>query len=87
MLLLIAGLNNPLTAQPQYYNFNNDGSQNMFPWNTVGGKDVQLLYLAGDFSQPTAAPAGNIISIAFRVPTAYPLGPWTYNTLVIQMGQ
>jgi hypothetical protein len=86
-LLLIAGLNNSLTAQPQYYNYNTAGSANSFPWNIAAGKEVQLLYLAGDFNQPSAAPAGNIISIAFRINESYPLGPWTYNTLTIKLGQ
>jgi hypothetical protein len=87
-LLLIAGLNSSLTAQtPQYYNYNTAGSANSFPWNITAGKDVQLLYLAGDFNQPSAAPAGNIVSIAFRINESYPLGPWTYTTLTIKMGQ
>jgi hypothetical protein len=88
ILLLIAGLNSSLTAQlPQYYNYNTDGSNNSFPMNIVAGKNVQLLYLAGDFNQPTPAPAGNIISVGYRIASLYPLGPWTYTNLEIKMGQ
>src|ERR1017187_8577413 len=88
ILLLLAGLNSSLSAQtPQYYNYNTAGSANSFPWCIAAVKDAQLLYLAGDLNQPSAAPAGNITSIAFRINETYPLGPWTYNTLTIQMGQ
>ena len=48
MLLLMAGLNSSLIAQPQYYNYNTNGSNNSFPFGIAAGKDVQLLYLAGD---------------------------------------
>jgi len=85
ILLFIAGLNSPLTAQPQYYNYNTTGTSNSFPWNIAGGKEVQLLYLPGDFIQPTPAPAGNITSIAFMINQV--LGPWTYTDLTIKMGQ
>jgi hypothetical protein len=87
ILLLIAGLNSSLTAQPQYYNYNTNGSNNSFPFNIAAGKEVQLLYLAGDFNQPSAAPAGNITSVSFRIGDTYPLGPWTYTDFTIKMGQ
>ena len=72
---------------PQYFNYNTNGSNNSFPFNISSGKDVQLLYLPGDFNQPTPAPAGNITSISFRIADTYPLGPWTYTDLTIKMGQ
>ena len=84
-LLIIAGLKGSISAQPQYYNFNTLGSANSFPLNIAAGKDVQLLYLAGDFNQPTPAPAGNIVSIALMI--GQTLGPWTYTNLTISMGQ
>jgi hypothetical protein len=88
ILLIIAGLNDSVIAQtPQYYNFNVNGSNNSFPTNIAGGKDVQLLYLAGNFNQPGPAPAGNIVSIALRIADTYPLGPWVYTNFTIQMGQ
>jgi hypothetical protein len=88
ILLLIAGLNGSLTAQPQYYNYNTGGSgSNSFPFNMPAGKDVQLLYLAGDFNQPTPAPAGNITSISLFISPSYSLGPWTYTDFTIKMGQ
>jgi len=88
ILLLIAGLYDSLTAQPQYYNYNTAGSgSNSFPWNITTGKDVQLLYLAGDFNQPSPAPAGNILSVSFFISPSYPLGPWTYTDLTIKMAQ
>jgi hypothetical protein len=88
ILLIIAGLNDSVIAQtPQYYNYSINGSNNSFPTNIAAGKEVQLLYLAGNFNQPTPAPAGNIISIALRIADAYPLGPWTYTDFTIKMGQ
>jgi hypothetical protein len=76
-----------LLTVPEYYNYNTNGSNNSFPWNLEGGKEVQLLYLPGDFNQPAPAPAGNIESISFRIGNAYPLGPATYTGLTIKMGQ
>lgn len=87
VLFLIVGICSALQAQPQYYNYNTNGSNNSFPFNIAGGKDVQLLYLPGDFSQPTPAPAGNIISVSFRIADSYALGPWTYTDFTIKMGQ
>ena len=87
ILLLIAGLNNSLNAQPAYYNYNTDGSANSFPLGIAGGKQVELLYLAGDFNQPSAAPAGAIVSVAFRINSGYPITNVTYNTMTISMGQ
>jgi hypothetical protein len=88
LLILIAGLNSSLTAQPQYYNYNTAGDgANSFPFNTATGKNVQLLYLAGDFNQPTPAPAGSITSVSFFIHPSYPLGPWTYTDFTIKMGQ
>ncbi len=87
ILLLITVLNDSLTAQPQYYNYNTNGSNNSFPFNIAAGKEVQLLYLPGDFNQPTPAPAGNIASISILIATSYPLGPWTYTDLTIKMAQ
>jgi len=86
IILVLAGLNSSLTAQPQYYNYTGSGNgTNNFPFNVAAGKDVQLIYLAGDFNQPTAAPAGNIISVAIFLNTA--LGPATYTNFTIKMGQ
>jgi hypothetical protein len=70
-----------------YYNYNTNGSNNSFPFNIATGKDVQLLYLPGDFTQPTPAPAGSISSLSIRIGDAFPLGPWTYTDLTIKMGQ
>jgi hypothetical protein len=72
---------------PEYYNYNTNGANNSFPWNIESGKEVQLLYLPGDFNQPSAAPAGNIASLSFRIGDTYPLGPATYTDLTIKMGQ
>lgn len=87
ILLLLAGSIGSLSAQPQYYNYNTNGAGNSFPFNITGGKEVQLLYLPGDFNQPSPAPAGNIISISFRIGDSYPLGPWTYTDFTIKMAQ
>ena len=74
-------------SDPLYYNYNTNGSNNSFPFNISGGKDIQLLYLPGDFNQPIPAPAGNITSISLRIADSYPLGPWTYTDLTIKVGQ
>ena len=70
---------------PQYYNYNTITETNSFPFNIDLGKQVQLLYLAGDFSQPTPAPAGTIVSLSFIM--AEDLGPYTYSDMVIKVGQ
>ncbi len=85
LLSLIAVLNSSLSAQPQYYNFNNGTGSNSFPFNVTTGKDVQLLYRAGAFNQPTSAPAGNIVSISIRLSAA--MSSITYTNLIIKMGQ
>lgn len=87
LLLLTAVLCSPSAAQPQYYNYNTNGNNNSFPFNMSDGKQVQLLYLPGDFNQPSAAPAGSLASISFRIGDTYPLGPFTYTDLTIKMGQ
>jgi hypothetical protein len=88
ILLIIAGLSGTLTAQtPQYYNFNSGTTSDLAPFNTPGGMEMYTLFLAGDFSTPSAAPAGNITTIYIRIAASYPLGPWTYTNLTIAMGQ
>jgi trimeric autotransporter adhesin len=83
----MAGLSGSLTAQPEYYNFNTNGSNNSFPFGMAGGKEVQLLYLAGDFNQPSPAPSGTIISISFRVGDVYPITNFDYTDFSIKMAQ
>lgn len=74
-----------LFSQPQYYNYNTAGTTNSFPFNIATGKQVQLLYLPGDFTSPTPAPSGNITKLYFKMNAV--LGPWTYTNFVIKMGQ
>jgi hypothetical protein len=72
-------------AQPQYYNFQNVGtSSNSFPFNVAGGKAVQWLFQAGEFTQPSPAPGGNITRVYFFMTTA---GTRTFTNLEIKMGQ
>src|ERR1035437_243725 len=86
ILLIIVGLNDSLTAQPQYYNYTGAGNgSNSFPFNVGGGKDVQLLYLSGEFNQPTPAPAGNIISVSLFFNAGF--GPATFTDMTIKLGQ
>ena len=87
ILLFITGLNLSLSAQPAYYNYNTDGSANSFPLGISSGKEVQLLYLPGDFNTPTTAPAGLITSVAFRINSGYPVTGFTYTTFTIALGQ
>jgi len=85
-LLGIAGLSISLSAQPQYYNYTGAGNgSNSFPFNVAAGKDVQIIYLAGDFNQPSAAPAGNITSVSIFMNAG--MGPVTYTDLTIKLAQ
>ena len=84
-LVLLLVLTANLYTQPQYYNYNTAGTTNSFPFNIPGGKQVQLLYLPGDFTSPTPAPSGNITKIYFKMNAA--IGSWTYSNFVIKMGQ
>ena len=51
-----------LLAQPQYYNYQNVGPSNTFPFGQTNGKGVNWLFLAGEFNQPTPLPSGNEIT-------------------------
>ncbi len=84
---LIKNLKITNSPQPQYFNYNTNGSNNSFPFNITAGKEIQLLYLPGDFNQPTIAPAGNITSLSFRIGDTYALGPWAYTDFTIKIGQ
>jgi hypothetical protein len=84
LVLLLVFASNLLT-QPQHYNYNTTGAANSFPWNIVLGKEIQVLFLPGDFNQPSPAPSGNITSVSFRLAAA--LGPYTYSNVLIKMGQ
>ena len=75
-----------LMAQPQYYNYENvGGSNNSFPLGQAAGKQVQWLFLAGDFNQPTPIPAGKMITKLY-VYTTYTASA-TYTDLTIKLGQ
>jgi hypothetical protein len=87
ILVMVAGLNITLNAQPAYYNYNTDGSANSFPLGIAAGKQVELLYVAGNFNQPSSAPAGTIVSVAIRINSGYPITNVTYNTMTIALGQ
>ena len=84
ILILIFAVS--LTAQtPQYYNSNTGTSSNSFPFATSGGKAVNSLILAGEFSQPTPLPPGQqITKVYFRMATA---GSRVFTNLHILMVQ
>ncbi|MBS1493643.1 MAG: T9SS type A sorting domain-containing protein [Bacteroidetes bacterium] len=84
-LLTAFSISTTFAQTPQYYNYNVTGNTNSFPFNIPGGKEVQVLFLPGDFAQPTPAPAGNITAVSFRL--AANLGPYTYTNFYIKMGQ
>lgn len=86
VLVLFLSTSTAIFSQtPQYYNYNTTGNTNSFPFNIPGGKEIQVLFLPGDFAQPTPAPAGNITAVSFRL--AANLGPYTYTNAYIKMGQ
>jgi len=85
LLLTFSLLSVCYSQTPQYYNYNTTGNTNSFPFNIPGGKEIQVLFLPGDFAQPTPAPAGNITGVSFRL--AANLGPYTYTNFYIRMGQ
>lgn len=77
-----------LSAQtPQYYNANSGGIGNSIPFGSSGvnGYMAQYLMLAGEFSQPSPAPAGNITKLYIYMSSTG--GPATYSHLTIMMGQ
>ena len=81
LFLLISGL----LAQPQYYNYENVGTSNTFPFGQTGGKGVNWLFLPGDFNQPTSLPPGNeITKVYFYWGTG---GSRTHHNFVILMAQ
>jgi hypothetical protein len=85
ILLLITCLNEQLSAQPQYYNFNSAGTGNSFPFMVATGKMVQTLHLPGEFSNPAPAPSGQITSVFVQLLSAMNNKP--YTDLTIKMGQ
>jgi len=85
LILLLAITAGSLAQTPEHYNFNTTSPANSFPFNIPLGKQVQLLFLAGDFNQPSPATAGNITSVSFMM--AANLGPNTYSNVAIRMGQ
>jgi hypothetical protein len=70
---------------PLYYNFTNGTSSNSFPFNVSAGKETQYLFLAGDFVNPTPAPAGNITKVYVYMSGTG--GTATFTNLVIKLGQ
>ncbi|MGE5424836.1 MAG: hypothetical protein ACM3N9_05700, partial [Syntrophothermus sp.] len=83
VILLFLGLPFFSNSQPQFYNYTGSGNgSNSFPFNVAAGKDVQLIYLAGDFNQPSAAPAGNITSVSIFMNGALNA---TYTNLTIKL--
>jgi len=85
-VLILSFLFSSVIAQtPQYYTSNTGTSANSFPFNVTGGKAVNSLFLAGEFSQPSPLPAGQrITAVYFRTGTA---GTRAFTNLHILMAQ
>src|SRR5256885_15664239 len=68
---------------PQYWNRLPAVGANVFPFgkNPATGKKVQWAIAAGEFNQPTPAPAGNITAIWFRPNAA---NTTTFTTLTVK---
>ncbi|OFY04670.1 MAG: hypothetical protein A2W93_05160 [Bacteroidetes bacterium GWF2_43_63] len=85
--MLLVFISETAQAQtPQYYNYNIVDGANSYPLNQVLGQRVQLLYRVGEFNNPTPVVPGYITSIAIKIASGYPLGPWQYNDFTIKMG-
>ena len=85
VLILVSAFSVNSLADPMYYNYENVGSGNTFPFGQDYGKAVNWLFLAGDFTQPTPLPAGNqITDVYFLVSSG---GSRTYTDLTIKMAQ
>jgi hypothetical protein len=70
---------------PMYYNLNTGTSSNSFPFNTAGGKAINILFLANEFVNPTPLPTGQrITAVYFRTSTA---GTRVYTNLQILLAQ
>jgi hypothetical protein len=68
-----------------YYNANTTGNGNSFPFNQPLGKMVQFLIAAGEINQPSPAPGGYITKLSVMM--AANLGPYTYSSFYILLGQ
>jgi len=73
-------------AQPQYYNDQNVGAGNTFPFGQTSGKAVHWLFLAGELAQPSPLPAGNAITAVYFFMYSSG-GSRTYTDLTIKMAQ
>jgi hypothetical protein len=86
LLILVLAFSVNSLAQPQYYNDQNVGSGNTFPFGQSGGKAVNWLILPGEIAQPTPLPAGNQITDVYFF--LYDMdGSRTYTDLTIKMAQ
>ncbi|MBE0646916.1 MAG: hypothetical protein IH596_03940, partial [Bacteroidales bacterium] len=86
ILVFIAGLNEKLAAQPQYYNYNNTGgTTSAFPFVMPDGRMVQSLHLPGSFSNPAPAPGGQITSVFVQL--SEPMNNKTLTEMFVKMGQ
>ena len=86
LFILMFALTAFISAQtPMYYNYNTGTTSNSFPFNVTGGKAVNSLFLAGEFSNPTPLPTGQrITAVYFRTSTA---ATKTYTNLHILLAQ
>lgn len=85
LLFILCSISGTIHAQPQFYNYDVAGTPNSFPLNQAAGKEVQWIFLPGDFNQPNPSTAGTIYSLSFYL--ANDLGPFTYTDLKIQLAQ
>jgi len=49
-LIILFASAGSFAQDPQFYNYNSTTPTNSFPFNIPLGKEIQLLYLAGDFN-------------------------------------
>ena len=86
LLALVLAFSVNSLAAPQYYNDENVGSGNTFPFGQTNGKAVEWLILAGEINKPSPIPAGNQITDVyfFLYETD---GSRTYTDLTIKMAQ
>src|SRR5207248_768630 len=71
-------------AGGSFFNYTTTLGENFFPFGVNTGKEVQWFVAPGEFTTPSAAPAGSITTISFFAAST---GTSTFNNFTIKLGQ